>query len=274
MAELSPSDAAIEGFRLIGARWRAIVGWSIFNLVALVTLFIVLAVLLLAIVPFVGSKDAAQGLGADLAGLIVVGGGGLVTLMILCGLYRLELRPEEPAFIHLRIGRDELRVLGAGLLVLAAAIPMVLVVVAATDAVLKASPLAGALVAIAGGVAFYAVLLRFGLASVIAFAEGRISLAESWRRTRGQTWRLLGMALLRLCLMLLLGVLVTIAVFLVSGLTTGFRDFGLSGEEAFAAHPGRYLFQLAVQFLLAPIWLVIGQAPWIAVYRALKPGEP
>jgi hypothetical protein len=28
-----------------------------------------------------------------------------------------------------------------------------------------------------------------------------------------------------------------------------------------------------VQFLLAPVWLVLAQAPWVAAYRALTPLE-
>lgn len=273
MADLSPSDAAIEGFRLIGARWRAIVGWSIFNLVALVALFVILVVVLLGVVPFVGSREAAGAVGAT-AGAVILGLGTLLaTLVIYCGLLRVEFRPDEPGFIHLRIGRDELRVLGAALLVIVMAILAIVALALATAGADRIAPAAAVVTALAGGFGFYLLMLRFGLTPVIAFAERRISLAESWRRTRGQTWRLLGMAVLVLCLTLLLAILIWIAVFLLSGFTTGFRDFELNGAEAFAAHPGRYLFQLAVQFLLAPLWLVIGQAPWIAAYRALKPGE-
>jgi hypothetical protein len=128
-------------------------------------------------------------------------------------------------------------------------------------------------VAVVGMVGVYVLLLRLGLAPVIAFAERRLSLPASWRRTRGQTWPLVGMALLLSCLLLLLAVVLWLAMFVLSGLVGGFRDFGLEGREAFAAHPGRYLFQLAVQFLLAPVWLVLAQAPWVAAYRALTPLE-
>ncbi|HSV02104.1 MAG TPA: hypothetical protein VLI41_02770 [Phenylobacterium sp.] len=271
MAAFSSSDAAIEGFRVIGARWRVLVGWSLFNLIALVALLVVLVVAVAAVSALAASDETAQTAGGAIGGVIVGLGELLVQVMLVSGLFRMELRPEAPGFLHLRIGRDEMRVLGALLLVIVAAIPLALVLAAAVAAGARVSPALALLVALVGATIFYGVLLRFGLVSPIAFAEARLSLVESWRRTRGQFWALVGMALLLLCFWAIVAVIAWFALFLVGGLATGFRDLGLSGTEALEAHPGRYLFQLAAQVLLAPFWLVIGVAPWIAVYRALAP---
>lgn len=270
MASFSPSDAALEGFQLIPRHWRVVVGWSLFNLVALVALAIVLVVVLIGVVPFAGTREAAGVWGAILGALILGLGSAVVELVVWCGLLRLELAPDAPGFLHLRIGRDELRVIGAVLLMACVSIPLFVLALLLARLANEVSAPAAIIVAVAAMLAIYLLLLRLGLTPTIAFAERRISLAESWRRTRGQTWRLLGMALLLLCLMALIGLVIWIAMFVVSGMTTGFADMGLNGAEAFAAHPGRYLFETGVQLLLAPAWIVVGQAPWIAVYRALR----
>jgi uncharacterized membrane protein YecN with MAPEG domain len=122
-------------------------------------------------------------------------------------------------------------------------------------------------------IAAYAVALRLGLTPVIAFAEKRISLIEAWRRTRGQTWRLIGMAVLLLCLIGVVAVVTWLAVFVVGGLLTGFQDLNLTDRETLAEHPGRYVLQVVVDLVLAPVFIVIGQAPWVAVYKALTPGR-
>ena len=271
MATFSPSDAAVEGFQVLRRHWRAVVGWSIFNVVALVALAVVLVVVLIGVAPFAGSREAAGAWGSVLGGLILGLGSLIVELAIYCALLRLELAPDAPGFIHLRLGRDELRVFGAALLLALVAAPLLVLVVVAARAAASVSVFAGLGVALIAMVGFYLVMLRFGLTPVIAFAEQRISLTQSWRRTRGQTWRLFGMAVLLLFIVLLLAAVTWIGVFVVSGLVTGFSDLGLSGREAFAAHPGRYLLETGIQLLLAPVWIVIGQAPWIAVYRALRP---
>lgn len=265
----SPSDAAVEGFRAVGRHWRLVVGWALFNVVAFVALCVVLVVLLFAVVPFAGSRQAAGSWGAE-AGAAVLGLGVLfVQLMIACGYYRLKLRPTDPGFLHLRIGADEVRVLGASLLVVIAIVPPALVAGGFVIMAGRVSPWAAAIVAAAGALAVWLLLLRLELTPVIAFAERRISLAESWRRTRGQSWRLLGMALLLVCLIVLLAVVLWLLAFVVTGLATGFGDLGLSESETLSAHPARYVLQVGIEFLLVPVWIVIAQAPWVAVYKAL-----
>jgi hypothetical protein len=270
-ARFSISDAALEGFQDVAKHWRVIAGWALFNLVALVGGCILLVILLIGIVPFVSSQAVAQNAGAVL-GLLVFGLGGLmVQVVTITGLYRLLLRPGEHGFLFLRLGRDELRVLGAMLLTFVAVAPLVILGGLLLAALAR---LSGGLSMVAAPfvvVAFYAVYLRLKLAAPLAFAEGRIDLIEAWRRTRGQTWRLLGMGVLLLCLLGMIATVIWIAVFVVGGLLTGFQDLGLSDAETVLEHPGRFLFQLAAEMLLTPIFLVISQAPWAAVYRALKP---
>jgi hypothetical protein len=273
MSSFSPSDAALEGFQALGRHWRAVVGWAGFQVVAMVALAIVMFVLLIGVVPFTASREAASTLGAIMGAVLLGVGGGLIQLVILTGLYRLMLTPEAPGFMHLRVGADEFRVLGAALLTAVVTLPLVgLAVVLGVSAghvsgALGFGVLAGLLIVA------YAVALRLGMTPVIAFAEKRISLIESWRRTRGQTWRLIGMAVLLLCLIGVVVVVTWLAVFVVSGLLTGFHDLNLTDRETLSEHPGRFVLQALVELVLAPVFLVIAQAPWVAVYKALTPGR-
>jgi hypothetical protein len=273
MTSFSPSDAALEGFQALGRHWRAVLGWAGFQIVAVVALCIVLVVILIGVVPFTGSRDAASSLGAVIGAVVLGVGGGLVQLVILTGLYRLMLTPDAPGFMHLRVGADELRVLGGVLLTAVVAVPLLALAILIGGAASRVSGLVGFLVAAVLLIAAYAIVLRLGLTPVIAFAEKRISLPESWRRTRGQTWRLLGMASLLLCLLAVVAVVTWLAVFVIGGLLTGFQDINLTDRETLSEHPGRFVFQALVELLLAPVFLVIGQAPWVAVYKALTPAE-
>jgi len=273
MSSLSPSDAALEGFQVLKGHWRAVVGWAGFQIVAMVALLVVFFVLLLGVVPFTGSRDAASALGGSIAAVVLGVGGGLVQLVILTGLYRLLLTPDAPGFMHLRVGKDELRVFGAALLTAAVALPLMAAAILLGWAASRVSGWLGFGVLSAALLAAYAAALRLGLTPVIAFAEQRIDLMESWRRTRGQSWRLIGMAVLLLCLIGVVVVITWLAVFLVGGLMTGFQDLDLTDRETLSAHPARFVFQAIVELVLAPVFLVIGQAPWVAVYKALTPGR-
>jgi len=273
MSSFSPSDAAFEGFQALVRHWRAVVGWAGFQVVAMLALCIVMFVLLIGVVPFAASREAASSLGGIIGAVMLGVGGGLVQLVILTGLYRLMLTPEAPGFMHLRVGADEFRVLGAALLTAVVTIPLVALAIflgvsaGHVSGALGFGVLAGLLIAA------YAVVVRLGVTPVIAFAEKRISLVEAWRRTRGQTWRLVGMAVLLFCLIGVVVVVAWLAVFLISGLLTGFQDLNLTDRETLSEHPGRFVLQALVDLLLAPVFIVIGQAPWVAVYKALTPPE-
>lgn len=267
----SISDAALEGFQDVAKHWRVIAGWALFNLVALVGGCILLVVLLIGVVPFVSSQAAAANAGAVLSLLVFGLGGVMVQVVTITGLYRLLLRPADHGFLFLRLGRDELRVLGAMVLTALAVAPLVILgglLLAGLARISNGLSLAAAPLLV---IAFYAVYLRLKLAAPLAFAEGRINLLEAWRRTRGQTWRLLGMGVLLLCLLGMIAIVIWVAVFVLGGLLTGFQDLGLTDAETVVEHPGRFLFQLAAEMLLTPIFLVMSQGPWAAVYRALRP---
>jgi hypothetical protein len=268
MSGFSASDAAVEGFRVIGRHWRVVIGWAVFNLLALVAMVAVTVIVLLGV--YAASGDAGGTQASTVVGGVIAGLGSIVTqAVITTALFRLMLRDEPPGFLYLRLGGDELRVLGAALLLVLAAIPLVLVISLAMVLASRAAPLLGVALGIVLIAAFYALALRFALAPVISFVERRISLMPAWRLTRGQTWRLIGMAILLLCIVAVIAVTTWIALFLLGGALSGFRDIGLSEADTLEAHPGRYVLQVVAEMLLVPVMLVIAQAPWVAAYKTL-----
>jgi hypothetical protein len=267
MATFSPSDAALEGFRTIGRHWRVVAGWGVFNLLAVVAMIVVMVVVSVPVVLATGGAASASPIVGMTSVAVWLVGYVLVKIILLTGLYRLLLRPQEEGFLHLRLGRPELRVLVIVLIFAVAAAAVGSAVVAMLQAWAVAGWIAGPL----GVVVLFVLFQRLGLTPVISFAEGGMPFAEAWRRTRGVTWRLIGMSLLLYCLLAVIGVVLWIALFATGGALTGFGDANLSGAESFAAHPGRYLFQVAAEMLLEPLFIIVLQAPWVAVYKALTP---
>jgi len=268
----SASDAAIEGFHFIRRHWRVVVGWGIFNLLAWIAMVIVTAVASLIAMAAGGGAEASQTAAAVVGGVVSALGVLLIGAILACGVYRVMLRPDEPAFLHLRVGPDELRNLAVGLIV-------------ALGALLLATALGSASQALGGGIwvrvllgaaalaVGLAILLRFLLVAPWTFVERRFAIAAPFRASRGRIWALLGMVVLNACLMGLVAVTLWLAMFFVTGFATGFDGVlgGMTDAEAMEAHPGRTLLQFAVQILLWPVFTVLATAPLAAAYRALRP---
>jgi hypothetical protein len=268
MIGFSASDAALEGFQVLRTHWRVVVGWALFNLMALVALIVIIVIIGVG-VSLAGSGEAspAAGVIGAFAGLLAT---GLIETVLIVGLYRLMLRPQDPGFLHLRLGRDEGRLFLVGLILFCGAVAVAAVtyfLAGLFGSLGVAGRMIAALLALAAG---GWLALRLGLVAPISFAEGRIDLARSWRMTRGQVWPLLGMWCLNFCLLMLVWLTLYLAVFVLSGLLTGFHGFAAAeGGEALEKHPGRYLLEAVIPILCMPALLVLSQAPWVAVYRAL-----
>ncbi|CAN7243528.1 hypothetical protein LJR225_001082 [Phenylobacterium sp. LjRoot225] len=271
MTEFSASDAALEGFHLIRRRWRVVLGWAGFTLLALVMIVVLSAVLSVVASAVGGGGDAARNPALGVAGVIVLCSFLFTQAILVAGVFRLEMRPEEPAFMHLRLGRDELRLLLVWLITITGAW-----VLGWLAAVIGHALGAGGvgLELLAAVLAIY-LGLRFALAAPISFAERRIDFLRSWRLTRGRVLSLLGMSALSLCLILLVTLTVFVALVLVA-LGFGGLD-GLSGvfggSEALQSHPGIFLLAFVIQIVLAPVVWTLGMAPVAAAYRAFADGD-
>jgi len=260
----SASEAALEGFNLMRRHWRSVLGWAAFNLLALAMLVLVTA--LLGVI--------AAAIGADIRGPLAMTAGALLALgacviqaIIVGGVFRMEIRPGETAFLGLRLGRDELRLLAVWIITLTGAWTALW----AATAVGQMAHVPPAWLAAAAMVLLIYLGLRFSLAAPVAFAERRIDFPRSWRLTRGRALALLGMQAMVLSLIAVVMVTVLFALALVAAGSAGLDGLAglFGGQESLQRHPGLYVLEFAVEIVLTPVMWVLATAPLIAAYRAL-----
>jgi hypothetical protein len=273
MAAFSASDAALEGFQVLRRHWRVAVGWCLFSVIGFVALLVAAFMAILVASLAAPSRDAATAAGGILGGLIFGLGAVGVELMVVTALYRLMLRPETPmGMFYLRISRDEARLLGLWIVMLAG------FGAAGVAAYALASFLArfGGLASVAGVLLLLLALawlvLRLSLAGPANLAEHGLGVVQSWRLTRGRVWATAGAALIASCLFALLAVVVWILTFVIQAAIGGFHSFApvdLSDPQAFAERPGAYAFGMLAELALGPVYWVIAAAPFAAIYRTL-----
>jgi hypothetical protein len=163
----------------------------------------------------VTAGDVMGGSGAGiwslLAGILAVevlaffGGSALMTV-VTCAAYRAVLEPDDSAFLYLRLGKRE----GGVFLALFAQVLIIVAVLRLTGAPLEILVgMAGRLHTPDAAISALRVLwlclqlgltlwlaARLSLSGPMTFAEQHFRLLEAWQLTRGQVWRLLGVALL------------------------------------------------------------------------------
>jgi len=272
MSAFSASDAALAGFQVLRRHWRVVLGWCLFSVLAFVGL-IVVAFIAIALSTLNRAPDQAQAVGGLVGGLILGLGGVVIQWMVLAALYRAILRPgEPPGAFYLRLSRDEARLFGLWIMVLVLFSCLITAGYLAVRWLSQFGGLAGGL----GTFAFLALVLwlwmRTSLAGPANFATGQLGLAASWRLTRGRFWALLGMTALASCLLALIAIVLFVAVAVLQAGIGGFRTLApvsLSDPQALAERPGAYVFGLIAELVIGPLYLVIGQTPFVAAYRAL-----
>jgi hypothetical protein len=265
MTEFSASDAALEGFSLIRRRWRVVLGWAGFNLLALFMLIVLSAVLSVVAGAVAGESGGGRQTLA-LLGLVIGFSELFAQAIIAAAVFRVEMRPEEPAFMHLRLGRDELRLVIIWLITLTGAwvVWWLSTLIGRTVGAggLWIELLAMALVAYFG--------LRFALTPPVGFAERKIDFPRSWRLTRGRVLPVLGMLALSACLIGLLMVTVAIVLAVIAFAAGGLDGLAsmFGGAEGVRRHPGLFVLGFAIEIILTPVLWAVAMAPLAAAYRA------
>jgi hypothetical protein len=244
MAKFSPTEAVFAGFRFARERPAPLLIWSAF-------LLLVLAVASMAMFDIGGDSMtslviAAQGSNPDPTQLMKLMeavapaslfGGLLITVfgaVLVTAMLRVRLNPGPQVWGGLRLGGDELRLLGGTVLVLLVLCALEMAVgVAAELAASLGAP--GALVLIPGLLLILAAQVRLSLVGVICQAEGRIDLVRSIRLTGKGFWRLLGAYVLL--------VAITLAALFLLAIMFGF----LMGAAALASGGGVDQMALALQ---------------------------
>lgn len=283
MTRFSPSDAAMEGFRLTKEHPGVMLAWSAvyFGGILLIAL-----VMMATLGPqFITLARKGQLTGDDLeavasllaqswpAFLLVLLMTALLMSIVTAGVMRLVLRPTEHGFAHLKVGRTELKLTAANLLCIGLyAISVVVGLVFTAGASQFGS--FGAIVAVLLVVAFGGWIgVRLSLLLPTVFETGKISLREAWEKTRGHFWSLFGMIVLAVIFYVIVWILFSIISFAVVELSGGeaaMQDIGrLTPVTAIAA-----ALTLVLQLLLQVLQIVMIYAPFAVAYRELGHAEP
>lgn len=294
MAEFSATDVALNGFRLVWQRPRAVLYWAALSFAfalgmnVFVTLSAGTAFEKLFEMGFQPKGDPTVMLALVrqvLPTYLVVIAAALVLYAVLAAaMNRAVLRPADAAFGYLRLSADELRQLGllaalAGLglvgyiaLVMVCALLASLLGLAAGAAGATALVIALLFVASIVALAFFGV--RVSLASPHTFATGRIDILGAWRMTEGRFWLLFGTYAMALALNMVVLVLSTAIALLASMIVSG----GLGGPQGAAAgdmsslavtlSPARLVYLVIAAVGTALSW-PIRMTPPAVIYRAL-----
>ena len=187
-------------FRFIGDNVRAILVWSAILLLMSLVMMAMMRPFYeaqIAMLQQAGGPPAMPQMGSFFLVMLM----GLVVFVILAAAaFRAVLFPEQSRFAYLRLGMDELRLLGCAL-VLLIAFYLVMLVVGVVAGVLL-----GLVAAILGGSALAAMaflplvmlvpcawlMTRLALAGPLTIMQRKIVIGPAWRLSRGHFWQLFG----------------------------------------------------------------------------------
>lgn len=283
MNKFSPSEAALEGFRLTRERPGTILAWAGVYLLGIVLLSMLMAVSLGP--DFVNllrkndgtlGRDDIEAAAAMLthawpAFLLVLIAAVLLMSVLTAGIYRTILRPEEKGLAHLRLGREEFRLTTLNLLLFGLGIVCLFAVILITAALRMTAPLLGTLGAAAIlGLSLW-VGVRLCLATPHTFVTGHISLRETWGLTKGMFWPLFGMIVLAVIFYVMVWLLISVIGIALVELAGGQPALGAS------LGPGGMLAAgviVVMQLILSVLQLVMVYAPFGVAYQQIHGDRP
>lgn len=292
--QFSATDAALSGFRLVREHLKTVVIWAVLMTVA--SLIISIATIKLAGPQMAAMMELSAEPSTDpQATLKAMEGMGPLFLfsavyslviysILLAGVNRLVLRPQDGGGAYLRVGADELRqaavLILVNLILLAAYFGLVIVagVVIGIGVAIGGAPIG----VILGVVLFSGVLaamiflaVRLSFAGVMTFDTRKLSIRDSWDLTKGQFWPLFGAYFVALVLAvvvyaLLLVIIAVIGATLGGGLSAMADAFNpdMSSLQSFFTPAG--IVRTAFSGLLSILVLLIVFAPAPTIYAQLK----
>ncbi|MFZ4164369.1 hypothetical protein [Brevundimonas sp. NPDC058933] len=290
----SATDCAFEGFRLTRRAPVAVLLWAAAYAVFFGLLFLVAGpqvVTILSLItqmegqaepPMEAIQPLMQAYGVIIAWAAPLG--LLFSAVISTAIARAVIRPGERRFGYMRLGKDELRVLGASLIVslimfAVAAVGFTIISLAAAAAMaLPALWLAVVLLALAMVALIIWLSVRLSLVAPSTVAEGRISVKQAFAMTGNKVfWPLLGMAIIAWIMAMLVGLLGSAVAAPLSLMVGGAeRMIGMEGASVprlLGALAPMLAVSLVVNAIMTAAQVVIMYAPLSAAYLQIK-GAP
>jgi hypothetical protein len=269
MTLLSPTRAALAGFRIMRRQPLVVLAWAVFSLVMLPLLGLLVKVGLgekqrADVALRSGSADPREILDmvSQLGGVMIL----LILLALVLGamlsaaIMRAVLQPEQRAFAYLRVGREDVRLLVVSLIHWAAALMVTVIpggIVALATTLLAGTPVGG-WVGFLGGLVVIGlstwVAVRLSLLAPHAFIAGHIDPRAAWLLTHGQFFRLLAMVVIVIAACVGVSILGTT----VSGIVVAVIGGGLEDNvpQSVGGNP-RLILSLLANLLLAPVFLTL-----------------
>jgi hypothetical protein len=283
MNQFSPSDAALEGFRLTRERPGTVLAWGVVYAIGITLIGqLMLAALDPQLMHLVGKKDLSsddlEAISSMLAKswpafLLVLAPVMALTATFQAGIYRLVLRPQEKGVLHLRFGADELKLAAVNVLMVAIGVGCLFVEFVA----LNLAGQGGGVLAVIAAAAILALTVwlgvRLSLVTPYTFAEHKIDLKGAWALTRGHFWRLFGMLVLAVIFYIMVWLLISIiaaALIAVAGGAEAISNFRRLGPAALVA----FLLYLALELILQVVQVVMISSPLAVAYKQLHGDAP
>ena len=290
------TDCAFEGFRLTRRAPLAVLSWAAAYAVFIGLMFLLVGphfVTVLSVITEMQAQGQTEPSPEDVERLaqaygVIIGWamplGLLFSAVISTAIARSVIRPEDRKFGYLRVGKDELRVLGASLLVslimFAVMFAGFMVVTVATAGAMALPALWLIVVLLSLAIIGLLIWLSVRLSLVVpsTFAEGRIMLKPAFAMTGKKVfWPLLGMAIIAGIMAMLVGLLGSAVAAPLSLMVGGSEQLvamqGASVPSLLSALGPMLAVSLVVQAILSATQIVIMYAPFSAAYLQLK-GAP
>lgn len=223
------------------------------------------------------AEVAAMAGGGLLFGLLSI----LITLVLICASYRALLRPSEGGPGFMRVGMDELRMLGLFvilIIVLGIGGFILVLVLGLLIAGLAAASGSFAVMAIATGLLYLALIVgsiylyvRLSLVFAMTLLRRKIVIDDAWSLTRGHFWKLFGAYLVIW--------LVSIAIYLAASLPFAtpylvemIRAIGSGNAEAFAEISARQNMMMLTMSMPMLILMTLASVVAQTITLALSSG--
>lgn len=287
----SATDCAFEGFRLTRRAPVAVLLWAVAYAAFFGLLFLLVgshfATIMSLISQLEGQTEPSiedmqplmQAYGVIVAWAAPLG--LLFSAVISTAIARSVIRPEDRKFGYMRLGKDELRVLGASLIVALAMFGVTFVgfmlvsLVAALAAAAPALWLAVVLLALAVLAVAIWLSVRLSLVVPATFSEGRIAVKSAFAMTAGKVfWPLFGMAVIAWVMAVLVGLLGSAVAapftMIVGGSERLIAMQGASVPSLLSALGPMLAVSLVVNAVMTAAQVVIMYAPFSAAYLQVK----